>query len=457
MFWRKNKIEPPKSQATAKPPLPRPVPKPGPGSSSGWTPQPDTKKRVTLRDLPEMLIATGNVTPEQLQHAVEIQRKSGDFIGEILVNEGVLDENSLVAFLAKHCKIPYLSLLDYLIDEKLLALVPPDFCMRHRLVPIDKMGRNLTVAMVNPLDSLALETLREGYPDLRIKRILCTAKHYDAVTKRLFARPSVLQKFPFLKESASENPEVSVPPAPVKKHVPAEGMDLDAVDSAAFEVKPLPSEAPMATEEELPLALEFEDMVDVSDSPSAEKDARETLLDSVFAMNSEGIPSECGDMDESDEDLSVDEITRKMTTAMVSSMRNTYVMLARRVSLFRGLDPESVAKLFARGKTVEYEAGQTIFHKGELGRFMFVILSGSVDIVDDERTLAQLGQGENFGEMALLSNAARSASARAVAATSLLRLSFSDITQGLDSTTSLRLLINITVTLSRRLRKAQGR
>ena len=31
----------------------------------------------------------------------------------------------------------------------------------------------------------------------------------------------------------------------------------------------------------------------------------------------------------------------------------------------RGLDPESVAKLFARGKTVEYEAEQTIFHKGD--------------------------------------------------------------------------------------------
>jgi len=141
---------------------------------------------------------------------------------------------------------------------------------------------------------------------------------------------------------------------------------------------------------------------------------------------------------------------------MVRSMRNTYAVLARRVSLFRGLDPESVAKLFARGKTVEFEAGTTIFGKGELGRCMYVILSGEVDIVDDDRILAHLEQGENFGEMALMSNAARSAAARTVTPTSLLMLSFNDITQDLQSTTSVQLLVNITVTLSSRLRKAQS-
>jgi CRP-like cAMP-binding protein len=149
-------------------------------------------------------------------------------------------------------------------------------------------------------------------------------------------------------------------------------------------------------------------------------------------------------------------MTRKMTTVMMQSMRNTYGVLARRVTLFRGLDPEAVAKLFARGKTVEYDAGQVIFNKGELGRCMYVILSGSVDILDDGRLLAQLEQGENFGEMALLSNAARSASAQTATRTSLFVLSFADITHDLDKRTSVQLLVNITVTLSARLRRAQS-
>ena len=404
-----------------------------------------------------MLLANGKVTQEQLNRALEIQRKSGDFIGEILVNEGVLDENSLVAFLAKHCKIPYLSLLDYLIDESLLELVPPEFCLRHRLVPIDKMGRNLTVAMVNPLDALALETLRESFPDLRIKRILCTAKHYEAVTKRLFERSSVQQMFPTVSEVPSGKQEPLPPSAPAQKRAAAEGTDLEDADMTACEVSPPPPEAPMCGEEDLPLAHTFDGMEDGAGPSPAESDARESLLDSVFSMNAEGVPSEFGEGGESNGDPGVDEITRRMTTAMVSSMLNTYGMLARRVSLFRGLDPEAVAKLFARGKTVEYEAGQAIFRKSEPGRCMYVILSGLVEIVDEGRTLAQLGHGENFGEMSLLSNAERSASARAVTATSLLRLSFGDITEGLDSATSIRLLVNITVTLSSRLRKALSR
>jgi len=56
-----------------------------------------------------------------------------------------------------------------------------------------------------------------------------------------------------------------------------------------------------------------------------------------------------------------------------------------------------------------------------------------------------------------MSNGARSASAQTVKATSLLMLSFNDITRDLDSATSVQLLVNITVTLSSRLRRAQSR
>jgi CRP-like cAMP-binding protein len=68
----------------------------------------------------------------------------------------------------------------------------------------------------------------------------------------------------------------------------------------------------------------------------------------------------------------------------------------------------------------EYDAGETVFHEGDPGREMFVVLSGSVEIYrqtegDQTHSLATLGQGEMFGEMALVSEGRRFASARAVA------------------------------------------
>ena len=80
----------------------------------------------------------------------------------------------------------------------------------------------------------------------------------------------------------------------------------------------------------------------------------------------------------------------KMTTVMMDSMRDTYAMLARRMELFRGLDPEDVAKIFARGITVEYEAEQVIFEKGQAGKDLYVILGGEVQIYDEGREIARL-------------------------------------------------------------------
>ncbi len=457
MFWDKKKADPPKSADMAKLPLSELAAQAQRVARLSWSPPPEADRMMTMQELPRMLLAHANVTREQLQTAIRIQRQTGDFIGEILVNEGALDENSLVAFLAKYCKIPHLSLLDYLIDAKLFELVSPAFCQQHKLIPIDKMGRNLTVAMVNPLDSRALESLQESCPDLRIKPILCTTKHFDAVTKRLFPRKQVQE------DAAMPGPDGVSPrekqPRETEKppeSVPPKGVDLDAVDMSDSGGEQLPLDAPMAEEGELPFAMNYDHPADHCGQPTEVEENRNALLESVFSLTSDGIEGDSGEGEEQDDNVIVGDMTRKMTTAMVKSMRNTYDVLARRVSLFRGIGPEVVAKLFARGKTVEYDAGQTVFQKGESGEYMYVILSGAVDIVDDDRPLAHLERGEIFGEMALMSNAARSATVRTVTATSLLMLSFADITQNLDSTTSVQLLVNITVTLSSRLRAAQS-
>lgn len=62
-----------------------------------------------------------------------------------------------------------------------------------------------------------------------------------------------------------------------------------------------------------------------------------------------------------------------------------------------------------------YRKGEVIFEEGSRGEHAYVILSGQVDIVrktrDGESVLRTLGKGEIFGEMALVDNLPRSASA----------------------------------------------
>jgi CRP/FNR family transcriptional regulator, cyclic AMP receptor protein len=73
-----------------------------------------------------------------------------------------------------------------------------------------------------------------------------------------------------------------------------------------------------------------------------------------------------------------------------------------------------------------FKAGEVIFREGEPGRTMFVVRTGQVRISKQvrggERTLATLGPGEFFGEMAVLSGRPRTATATASSALSLLEL-----------------------------------
>lgn len=133
------------------------------------------------------MVHEGVITQLQLNEALQKQQETGAFLGQTLVELGYLNQSTLVSFLVKQCKIPHISLLDYNVGEDLFKLVPKSMCRDYRLLPIDKLGKILTVAMVDPLDADALEKVRELCPDLKIKPILCTWNHFEQVSHKLFS------------------------------------------------------------------------------------------------------------------------------------------------------------------------------------------------------------------------------------------------------------------------------
>lgn len=453
--WGKKAEEKPEAVApnTASSPAP-------PRTSGGFSPV-----EAPAASLPDLLLAEGRVTEEQLNRAMVKQAETGQFIGEILIEEGILNQDSLISFLAKHCKIPHLSLLDYLIDKDIVKLLPEAVCMKYRLLPIDKLGKNLTVAMVNPLDAEALETVRQLCPELRLKPILCASNHFEIATRRLFASAepseqhalsasSLGLKMPG-KAKPAEAPVATTPPL-----TPAP--ELIAAPPAVEEEIALPPLEPLAqalpvveAEELIPDAVEIVPVeplpVEVPVSAPAA-----TVLNSVFNEPAPA-PGPPPSLEDSGLGEASSMLMKEMATVMMDSMRDTYAVLARRMDLFRGVPPEEVAKIFARGITHEFEAGDVIFEKGQSGTDMYVILGGEVIIRDGARELARLGRGGMFGEMALISAQPRSADAVAADTTSILALSNDTVRQGMPPHVSIQLLTNVITTLSARLRQANAR
>jgi voltage-gated potassium channel len=103
----------------------------------------------------------------------------------------------------------------------------------------------------------------------------------------------------------------------------------------------------------------------------------------------------------------------------------TWSMIAR-VPLFGALDASSVAEIMRYLRAQSVPAGTTITRRGEEAHSMYFIASGEVEIeLPQERVV--LGEGQFFGEVALLRRTRRSANARALQATKLLVLDMADL------------------------------
>jgi CRP-like cAMP-binding protein len=110
----------------------------------------------------------------------------------------------------------------------------------------------------------------------------------------------------------------------------------------------------------------------------------------------------------------------KGQSRMLSTLEK--VLILKGVHIFAETPAEVVADVATIVTEVEIAAGETLFEKGERGDSMYVIVSGKVRVHDGSRTVAELGERQVFGEMALLDPEPRSASVTALEDTQLFRV-----------------------------------
>ena len=113
-------------------------------------------KRTTNKQLGELLVERGVIDQEQVAMTMVYQKDKGGLFGEILVQLKFATEEDIAKALTCQYGFPYLPLANYEIDQEVLNAVPTDVCRKFCLIPIDKIGKSLTLAMADPLNTSAI-------------------------------------------------------------------------------------------------------------------------------------------------------------------------------------------------------------------------------------------------------------------------------------------------------------
>jgi len=110
--------------------------------------------------LGELLVRENLISVQQLRKAQEEQQKTGTRIGTALIKVGAIEESKLTDFLSKQYGVPAINLKEFDIEPDIIKLVPKDVAEKHLVLPVNRAGSSLIVAMCDPSNIYAVDDLK---------------------------------------------------------------------------------------------------------------------------------------------------------------------------------------------------------------------------------------------------------------------------------------------------------
>ncbi len=111
-------------------------------------------------DLGRKLLEAGLVTEEHLKRAREIENGDGGSVSTALVKLGAIGEEQLLRFLSDLYGTQAVNLEQTEVDPAVVRMIPSEVANKFQVLPIARVGRQLTVAMTNPANFFAIDDIK---------------------------------------------------------------------------------------------------------------------------------------------------------------------------------------------------------------------------------------------------------------------------------------------------------
>ncbi|MDP2653784.1 MAG: ATPase, T2SS/T4P/T4SS family [Candidatus Omnitrophota bacterium] len=137
--------------------------------------------------LQEILIRDNIIKQEDLDRALEEQKKHGGELSKILVKLKLISEEGLTHVLSKGLGLPPIDISRLKIDPEVVKLIPQDMAVNYQIFPISKMGDRLTLAMADPLNIFAIDNV-EVLTGLKITPIISRSSQIQQAIEKYYSR-----------------------------------------------------------------------------------------------------------------------------------------------------------------------------------------------------------------------------------------------------------------------------
>ncbi len=158
-------------------------------------------KRVELADV---LLRQGLISQKDLEKAEEYQRENGGTLSEVLVELKLVKEEQVVIGLAEQLGIPHMKLSHYILDPKVMEIIPARVVRKEKVVPLSRSGNTLTVATADPLNVLMIDNLR-AITRCNIQTIVSTPSEINEVIGDYYSTMATGSLAELVEESKSED------------------------------------------------------------------------------------------------------------------------------------------------------------------------------------------------------------------------------------------------------------
>ncbi len=110
--------------------------------------------------LGELLTKASLISQDQLKDALKLQKETGGKLGETLIKLGFVSEEDITECLSQQFGVPSINLAHFEVDSGVIKLIPADVARKYNILPVNKTGATITIAMADPTNVFAMDDIK---------------------------------------------------------------------------------------------------------------------------------------------------------------------------------------------------------------------------------------------------------------------------------------------------------